>query len=307
MEKLFVHFMQVALHGSISQASVFLGVTQPAISKSIKLLEERYDTSLLIRKARGVELTPAGVIVLERCIRIDNEMTAMVNDIGSLFTEKEKIRVGAGPAWELPIKAMISDFLLKFPNVHMEIQSNTITKLIPELVADNLDVALGGENGTYSLKSNELSFIPLIDSRLCIVANENHKLAKISECRLEELTHYQWVGYQNSKKMLEQVNHLLDREQVNPVNFILETEFLDVALTVVEKNDALLCISNILLEKLEGKGIVEVKLKEPIWYFHIGVWAKPSHQRRYLVNEFIKAISSQAELYNLNHTSSFIE
>lgn len=307
MEKVLEHFMHVAFHGSISQASLSLGVTQPAISKSIKILESRYETELLVRQARGVKLTPAGQILLERCIRIENEMRAIENDIGSLFTEKECIRVGAGPAWELPIKAIISDFMLKFPNVHMEIISNTIAKLIPELESGALDIALGGENGSMLVESNELSFIPLIDSRLCIVANENHKLATMPECRLEELTHYQWVGYQHSKEMLEQINQLLDREQVNPVNFILETEFLDVALTLVEKNDALLCISNILLEKLKGRGIVEVKFREPVWCFHIGAWTKPSNQRRYLVNEFIRAISAQAELYNLNHTSPLLK
>jgi DNA-binding transcriptional LysR family regulator len=307
MEKVFQHFIQVANHGSISRASEALSITQPAISKSIKLLEQRYKTALFMRKSRGVELTAAGLLVLERCKRIESEINAIDSDIESLSLEQEVIRIGAGPAWEMPIRAMISDFLLRYPNIHMVIESDTISKLIPKMLSGELDIALGGEDGAALQANKELAFVPLIDTRLCIVAHHNHKLANVKECSLEELTHYPWVGYQHSKEMLEHVNSLLDREQIEPVGFVLETEFMEVALATICSNDGLMCISNTLLEKVRPHGVVEVNVTEPIWSFHIGAWVNPTYKRRFLVNQFMTAISQQAELYTLNHTSPLLK
>lgn len=306
MEKIFVHFMQVAYHGGITQASAALDITQPAISKSIKTLEQRYGTALFVRRSRGVELTEAGELMLERCIRIESEMKAIESDIETLFCNKDVIRIGAGPAWVLPIQSIISDFHLRFPKAHIVIESGSICQLVPRMLSGDLDIALGGEEGLMSSKSNELSFIPLIDNRICIVAHESHHLANVKTCQIRELANYPWVGYQQSSEMLEQVNRLLIREQVAPVQFTLETEFLDVATTLVSANDALMCISHTLLEKVKPLGIVEIPVKEPIWSFHIGAWVNPRYQNQELVAEFIKAISAQAELYMLNHPSPLL-
>jgi DNA-binding transcriptional LysR family regulator len=301
MEKVLIHFKEVALHGCISQASLKLGITQPALSKSIKLLEARYKTPLLHRVSRGVELTAAGKVVLERTLRVEHEMNALKKDLESIGSEKQDIRIGAGPAWEMPINSMISEFFLKYPNVHMKIQSDTITKLLPKLIAGELELALGGDNGTLVAGYEELNFIPLIPTRLCIIANTQHPLVQTGVTKLEGLAQYPWVGFQHSKEMLDRINLYLDKEKVPNVRFALETEFLEVALTMVEENDALMCVSNTVLEKLRGRNIVEIKPKEAIWHFHIGIWTRASSQRRFLVDAFIEDIKSQATLYNLNH------
>jgi DNA-binding transcriptional LysR family regulator len=229
-------------------------------------------------------------------------MAAINRDIESLFRDKEELRIGAGPAWEMPINAMISQFFIRHPNVHLEIESDTITMLLPKLLSDELDLALGGENGYLVSGYEDLNFIPLIPTRLCIVANADHPLTQKRVERLEDLGHYPWVGYQHSTEMLDQINQYLTKEKASPVNFILQTQFLEVALTLVERNDALMCISSTVLDKLKGRNIAEVKTKEPIWHFHIGIWTRASSQRRFFVNAFIEQIKAQAELYNLNHT-----
>src|SRR5262249_34006459 len=53
-------FVQVAEAGSFSKAAATLAVGQPALSRGIKELEQRYDVQLLHRNGRGVSLTDAG-------------------------------------------------------------------------------------------------------------------------------------------------------------------------------------------------------------------------------------------------------
>ena len=290
MEKLLLHFKEAAIHASISQASIQLGVSQPAISKSIKLLEARYKTSLFERKARGVELTSAGKILLERVQRIENEFVAITQEIKALNQQKTTLRIGAGSAWEGPICAFLPEFYLKYPQVRIEVQSNTIYQLIPALLNDEIELAFGGEDGASLVKNNELSFTPMMKSRMCIMANKNHPLAQGQVCDLETLTQYPWVAFQYSKVMLDHLNKQLDLERIHPVNFILQTDFLQMALTMVKHSDALMCISNRQLNQYNQSDITEVRIKEPIWHYHLGVWSKSPKYRSQVALDFIEEV-----------------
>ncbi len=290
MEKLLLHFKEAALQASISQASIELGVSQPAISKSIKLLEARYQTSLFERKARGVTLTPAGRILLDRVQRIENELVAITQEIKALDHQKTILKIGAGSAWEGPICNFLPNFYLKYPHVRIEVQSNTIYQLIPALLNDEIELAFGGEDGASLVKNNELSFTPMMKSRMCIMANKNHPLAQGQICDLEMLTQYPWVAFQNSKVMLDHLNQQLDLERIRPVNFILQTDFLQMALTMVKHSDALMCISNRQLNQYNQSDITEVRIKEPIWHYHLGVWSKSPKYRSQTALDFIEEI-----------------
>jgi len=59
-------FIEVAIHLSFSKASEVLFISQPAISKHIKALEEHYKTTLFERKGSSILLTAAGKLLLER-------------------------------------------------------------------------------------------------------------------------------------------------------------------------------------------------------------------------------------------------
>ena len=56
-------FYTVGRTGSISQAARELYISQPAITKAIKKLEENLDTVLFKRTSRGVTLTPDGILI----------------------------------------------------------------------------------------------------------------------------------------------------------------------------------------------------------------------------------------------------
>ena len=64
--ELYKTFYYVAKNESISRAANELMISQPAISKSIKTLEEQVNVQLFIRKRDGVELTDAGEIIYNK-------------------------------------------------------------------------------------------------------------------------------------------------------------------------------------------------------------------------------------------------
>ena len=66
------HLRAVVRYGNISQAAAALYISQPALSKSINLLEREFGVSLLNKNARPIQLTRAGQLFFERSEQILN-------------------------------------------------------------------------------------------------------------------------------------------------------------------------------------------------------------------------------------------
>ena len=64
--ELYKTFYHVAKNGNITKAANELIVSQPAVSKSIKVLEEQLNTTLFTRNNNGVTLTTAGKIIYDK-------------------------------------------------------------------------------------------------------------------------------------------------------------------------------------------------------------------------------------------------
>ena len=79
------YFVEVVRQGGFTRAAESLNVTQPAISKMIRQLEEQLGASLLIRNSRGILLTEAGRLAYERGLDI-------LDGISSLKTELEALK-----------------------------------------------------------------------------------------------------------------------------------------------------------------------------------------------------------------------
>ena len=67
------HFLAVAEFGSVQSAARSLNISQPALSKSLRLLEEHLRTPLFDRSARGVVLTEMGQVFCRRARDIQDE------------------------------------------------------------------------------------------------------------------------------------------------------------------------------------------------------------------------------------------
>lgn len=74
-------FIETVNQKSLSKASERLNVSQPALSKQIRKIEEFFDTVLLKRSTSGVELTEEGKLFYERISKIHNELISIQNDL----------------------------------------------------------------------------------------------------------------------------------------------------------------------------------------------------------------------------------
>lgn len=120
-----VALIAIAQTGSFTRAAAQLGVTQPALSVSIRGLEERLGVRLLLRSTRSVTLTMAGQHLVDRLVpefaQIDNEINSL-NDLRDKPTGTLRIT-----AIDYAIRSVLwprlSPFLKQYPDITIELVS----------------------------------------------------------------------------------------------------------------------------------------------------------------------------------------
>lgn len=94
------YFLSVAKHLSITAAAAELGLAQPTLTKSIRLLEEELGVSLFERLPRGVDLTEFGRSLLRHAQAMHVQARDALNEIEGLRGGTiGMVTIGAGPSW----------------------------------------------------------------------------------------------------------------------------------------------------------------------------------------------------------------
>ena len=134
-------FSVLASVGSLSAAARELGVTTPAVSKHLALMESRVGVSLINRTTRRMSLTPEGELYLEHARRILGDIDNMEALLGvSKATPKGLLRVNAtlgfGRSYVAPL---ISKFARKYSQVEVQLQLSVNPPLLTD---DSFDVCI---------------------------------------------------------------------------------------------------------------------------------------------------------------------
>jgi LysR family transcriptional activator of dmlA len=134
-------FSVLASAGSLSAAARELGITTPAVSKHLALMESRVGVALLNRTTRRMSLTPEGEVYLEHARRILGEIDDLEGLLGvSRSTPTGLLRVNATLGFgRSHVAPLISRFVRKHPQVEVQLQLSVNP---PPLTDDAFDVCI---------------------------------------------------------------------------------------------------------------------------------------------------------------------
>ncbi|MEV4316780.1 LysR family transcriptional regulator [Actinocrispum sp. NPDC049592] len=130
------YFVAVADELHFGRAAARLFISQPALSRQIRKLEDDIGVQLLVRDSRHVALTPRG----ERFLRQARHLLATAEQ---MLREPMTDRVRIAHVFELDTSRVVADaYLTKFPEVHLVESSMDSTRQLAALLGDQLDVAI---------------------------------------------------------------------------------------------------------------------------------------------------------------------
>ena len=116
------YFYEVVSIGNITKASEKMLVSQPAITKAIKELEEELNTKLLERNKKGVIPTEEGQILYEHTKNMFNDLNTTLNILETTKNNELNLYIGATTTNFINyVKDGLNEFKNKYPNVHIHI------------------------------------------------------------------------------------------------------------------------------------------------------------------------------------------
>ena len=141
-------FVEVAKEGNITKASEKLNVSQPAITKKIKNLEEQLSMKLLERKSKGVELTLEGKKLYEKIKKPIEEL----NTIDRQVCKEKVINIGThNHIGSCIFGNVLNKYYLKYPNVNLNLICEETCEMMRKLQNKELDIVFSKKDSNEVL------------------------------------------------------------------------------------------------------------------------------------------------------------
>jgi DNA-binding transcriptional LysR family regulator len=243
--------------GSIRAAARVLNLSQAAISKSMRLLEQEAAVPLLVRLSRGVELTPAGHRLLARARLVTRQLELARDDLrqsndGDIGT----LRVGV-----VPFIAMISLgqayqwFRQRFRNVEVHFIEGLMARVLPRLRDGTLDLAIVATD-VGELAGDEFSHQRLLLAPQCVLVRDGHPV--LADPTARALTELEWVfTHPIAGGQQPRVEAMFALAGVAPPTRVVVTE-TQAGLALIRNADAAAVAPRMVLGVPETQGIVAV-------------------------------------------------
>ena len=248
-------FIAVVEAGSLRAAAGKVGVSQPAITKSIRQLEQELHVQLLQRNARGAAVTRAGKVFLSRARVIQAELRKAEDDLLVLRGGGEgTVAFGIAPAaCMLIVPDALQQFRRSMPGADVRVVEGSSAALTMLVRDETLDFCVS-QNPAAKL-DGALAFKPLFRPQLRVVGRRGHPLR--SARSLRELAGASWLMFYppGSGAMLERIFAAAGLSLPRPT---VHCESYATALSLVAKTDVLGLLSAQMVTEAWGQRYLQV-------------------------------------------------
>ena len=156
-------------YGSITQAASAMFVSQPAISKRLRLLEEELHTNLVLRTSGGIQLTPAGEYLARYADEMLLRLQQVRDDISQLSSGQETLHIGIPSMFsQLVMPDILQAFAKEYPAISPSTRSGFSTDIAQWL--KNRQVQVAFIRGAFS-DANYDSY-PISVDPICLISDQ---------------------------------------------------------------------------------------------------------------------------------------
>ena len=265
------HFVAAFDQGNIRKAAAVVGVTQPAISKSIQKLESYIGTELFDRTSEGVRPTPIAHILRRHAKNILNEARFVETEMSSLLEGHfGSVRLGVGPAWSLTVfPKLLEKFCDQFPQIDIEVEVGVTDHLLPSLEEGKLDFWLGSMHGIRD--SDEIIAFTSGSAELRVFCRERHVLAKKAKVKASDMEGHSWATFVNDKRGLEKLQLYFHERGLGQPRLQLRLGSMVTMFRAAAQSDHLVLAADTLGTEARACGLTELESEGCIWRFPTGM------------------------------------
>lgn len=256
------YFLQVAQRGNISLAATDLNITQPTLTKSIKLLEQELGVTLFDRLPRGVALTVFGRALMRHAEAVHIQLKDAGGEIEALRNGTfGTVAIGAGPAWlRRHLPRAVAAVIARHPTIHVRVDGGFDDALFRALRDGELDFVVAELPSTE--ERSDIEVVPLTSDTLGVCCRDGHPLAGRRKIGMRALLSYPWVMAPRVTRAHRRLAALFLARDLPQPACALETGSQTFLINTLRNSDALTFSASRMLHGGEGAGLVMLDVPE---------------------------------------------
>lgn len=264
----------LAEYGSISKAADSIGVSQPAMSRSMKLLEEDIGVSIFQRTSNSIELNDTGRLAASLATGITSSVKKAMEEIRDFDRRKKTILVGSeAPA---PLWSVVS-----------QLSSIEEDKTVAGEMRESRLLIDGLKNGTYRyvittepIEIDGFATARLGEENLMFLLPENHRYASRKSLSFKELDGENMLLYERIGSWKDLPNKMMPSSR-----FLIQNDRESFE-EIVMKSQIPSFVSDLLFTPIDGKIAVPISDKEAHVVFYISSRSKDYASLSYFARNF---------------------
>ncbi len=274
-------FQAVVRERSFSRAAEKLYRTQPAISISIRKLEEWVGQPLFVRGSGAGTLTDAGILLLEyanRMLNLREEILKGMRELRGL--KRGQVSLGVNESSIHALLPALARYRLLHPGIHIRVHRVFSREVPREVLSHHLDVGVI----SYLPEEQELAAIEFYRDSLTVVVWPSHRLAKRGEVDIADLGEETFVGHIVESPYRQRVVQMFARHHV-PLKMDIEMPTIESIKLFVEMKKGIAIVPRMCVEPEIEHGLLrELRLRQ-----------MRIHRRLYLVYRQDRPLTAAAQ------------
>ena len=254
------HFLAVAEEGTFTRAAERVSRTQPAISQSIKKLEDELGMPLFTRDLHEVSLTEAGKALIDyarKMVRARDEALRMLGSLKHLSAGTLNIAAHESAAVYL-LPAALRHYLRRFPDIKVGIYRSRLADIPRQVVDREMHVGFVKETPPFK----ELTCVPVHADEMVLVASPGHPLTRRTNVTIKDLEGEPFILHRLCSTTEQKILRLF-AEHNTRCRIVAEVRSFENIKQLVEEDVGLAIVPNVTVkQELAAGTMVRVALPE---------------------------------------------
>ncbi|WP_162234212.1 LysR family transcriptional regulator [Novosphingobium sp. Leaf2] len=245
------HLVAVVDAGSFAKAAQTISISQPAISKSIKALEDAVGNRLFERGRAGARPTPHCELLVAHARAILAEYGLAAAELHALSkADTQQLAIGASLSLaQSVLPRAISRFRQRWPEATVSVDVGFSAPLLDGLLAGDLDLVLSAPEDGVKI-DDRLQQTFLLEERDALVVGAAHPLLRHDSVTIAQLLEYPWIVPRRSGR-LDRIHAVFAAHRLPPPAYVLRSESADLARGLLQE-EPFIC--------LMGEGVLRADL-----------------------------------------------
>ncbi|MBW4026981.1 MAG: LysR family transcriptional regulator [Acidobacteria bacterium] len=252
-------FLAIVQERGFSRAALRLRRTQPAVSQTIRKLEEELGEQLFERTSRDGTLTSAGEVLrdyAERLLRLRNEAASAVEELRSL--ERGRLLLAANEYTCLYLLPVLDQFRRTCPQISVVVQRSLASRIPEDLLTRTVEMGIV----SFAPETEQLRSISVYLDEVVFVVNPAHPLAREKKVAIRDLGAQSFIAHNVLSPLRKRVTETFEKHKT-PLNMGVQLPSLEAVKRFVAMGNGVALVPGLTVAQEVSRGeLVKVEVPE---------------------------------------------